>query len=183
MGDHNLYNTLSVIAMASELEVPKTVIAGALETFSGIRRRQEVRGTKRGITIMDDFAHHPTAVKETIRAVKPFYPSGRIIAVFEPRTNSSMRNIFQNDYVLSFDEADLVCIRHPARLDKIPLAERFSSQKLVEDLIRQGKDAHYFVDTESIIEYLVDGARPGDLVLIMSNGGFDNIHERLLDVL
>ena len=183
MGDHNLYNALSVIAMADELEVPKGVIGNALETFSGIKRRQEVRGAKRGITVMDDFAHHPTAVKETIRAVKPFYPSGRIVAVFEPRTNSSMRHIFQNDYALSFDEADLVCIRHPSRLDKIPPGERFSSQKLVDDLICRGKDAHYFVDTESIIDFLVDGARPGDLVLIMSNGGFDNIHQRLLESL
>lgn len=183
MGDHNLYNALSVIAMAGELKIPKTVIAGALETFSGVKRRQEVRGTKRGVTVMDDFAHHPTAVKETIRAVKPFYPSGRIIAVFEPRTNSSMRQIFQNDYALAFDAADLVCIRHPSRLDKIPPDERFSSQKLVEDLIRRGKDAHYFVDTEAIIAYLVDGARHGDLVLIMSNGGFDNIHQRLLESL
>ncbi len=180
VGNHNLYNALSVVAMADELEIPKTVVAGALATFSGVKRRQEVRGIKRGITVMDDFAHHPTAVKETIRAVKPFYPSGRIIAVFEPRTNSSMRQIFQNEYALAFDAADLVCIRHPSRLDKIPPAERFSSQKLVEDLVRRGKDAHYFVDTEAIIDYLVDGARHGDLVLIMSNGGFDNIHERLL---
>ena len=183
VGEHNLFNALSVIAMANELNIPKEIIAGALETFQGVKRRQDVRGTKQGITVMDDFAHHPTAVKETLRAVKPFYPDGRIVAVFEPRTNSSMRNIFQKDYALSFDDADLICIRNPSRLDKIPPAERFSPRKLVVDLIQRGKDAHYFSDTESIIDHLVKEARNGDLVLIMSNGGFDNIHERLLESL
>jgi UDP-N-acetylmuramate: L-alanyl-gamma-D-glutamyl-meso-diaminopimelate ligase len=94
-----------------------------------------------------------------------------------------MRNIFQKDYTLSFDDADLICIRNPSRLDKIPPAERFSSRKLVADLIQRGKDAYYFSDTESIIDHLVKEARHGDLVLIMSNGGFDNIHERLLESL
>ena len=142
-----------------------------------------MRGKKRDITVMDDFAHHPTAVRETIRAVKPFCPDGRLIAVFEPRTNTSMRKVFQDIYPLSFGNADLICIRHPSRIEKIPPAERFSSQKLVADLKQQGKDAHFFQDTESIIDFLVAKARPGDLILIMSNGGFDNIHERLLNAL
>ena len=160
VGEHNLLN--------------------AFESFEGIKRRQEVRGEKSGITVMDDFAHHPTAVRETLRAVKPFYPNGRLIAVFEPRTNSSMRSIFQNIYPLSFDGADIVCIRQPSLLDKIPQKERFSSQQLVDDLKRQGKDAHFFPDTDEIIDFLVSKATSGDLVLVMSNGGFDNIHERLL---
>jgi UDP-N-acetylmuramate: L-alanyl-gamma-D-glutamyl-meso-diaminopimelate ligase len=183
VGEHNLLNALSTIALAHDLLIPKNIIAKALETFDGIKRRQEIRGEKRGITVIDDFAHHPTAVRETIRAVKPFYPQGRIVAVFEPRTNSSMRKVFQDIYPLSFDDADLICIRNPSRLDKIPPAERFSSQKLVADLKQQGKDAHFFQDTESIIDFLVTKARPGDLILIMSNGGFDNIHERLLNAL
>jgi UDP-N-acetylmuramate: L-alanyl-gamma-D-glutamyl-meso-diaminopimelate ligase len=156
------------------------VIAGALETFKGIKRRQEVRGIKRGITVMDDFAHHPTAVKETTRAVKPFYKGGRIVAVFEPRTNSSMRKVFQNIYPSSFESADLICIRQSPLLEKIPPAQRFSSEKLVDDLKNQGKDAYFFSNTESIIDFLVERARPGDLILIMSNGGFDNIHDELL---
>ena len=183
IGEHNLLNSLSAIAVADNLMIPAKAIAKAFETFEGIKRRQEVSGQKGGVTVMDDFAHHPTAVRETIRAVKPFYPEGRIVAVFEPRTNSSMRKVFQNIYPLSFDDADLICIRNPSRLDKIPPAERFSSQKLVADLINRGKDAHYFPDTDSIIDFLVTEARPGDLILIMSNGGFDNIHERLLSVL
>ena len=180
IGMHNLLNILSTIAVADRLNIPCEVIAGALETFKGIKRRQEVRGIKRGITVMDDFAHHPTAVKETISAARPFYTEGRIIAVFEPRTNSSMRTIFQNVYPGSFESADLICIRKPPLLEKIPHAERFSSEKLVDDLKNQGKDAYFFSNTESIIDFLVERAKSGDLILIMSNGGFDNIHERLL---
>ncbi len=180
VGEHNLLNSLAVIAVADKLAVPVEAVARAFESFEGVKRRQEIRGEKSGVTVMDDFAHHPTAVRETIRAVKPFYPNGRLIAVFEPRTNSSMRSIFQNVYPLSFDGADLICIRQPPLLDKIPPKERFSSQQLVKDLNRQGKDAHYFKDTDEIIEFLVSEATSGDLILVMSNGGFDNIHERLL---
>jgi UDP-N-acetylmuramate: L-alanyl-gamma-D-glutamyl-meso-diaminopimelate ligase len=183
MGEHNLLDAVSAIAIADSLGIPVQAIADALETFKGIKRRQEVRGIKRGITIMDDFAHHPTAVRETIRAVKPFYLQGRLIAVFEPRTNSSMRKVFQDVYPLSFDGADLICIRKPPLLEKIPAAERFSSEKLVEDLTFRGKNARYFAETESIIDFLAKEAGAGDVILIMSNGGFDNIHERLLKAL
>ena len=183
VGEHNLLNALSVIAVADHLSVPASAISEALETFEGAKRRQEVRGVKKGITVMDDFAHHPTAVRETIKAVKPFYSSGRIIAVFEPRTNSSMRKVFQDIYPVSFDVADIVCISRPPLLDKIPPGERFSSKQLVEDLKSRGKDAHYFDDTQSIIDFLVKESRSGDLILIMSNGGFENIHERLLKAL
>jgi UDP-N-acetylmuramate: L-alanyl-gamma-D-glutamyl-meso-diaminopimelate ligase len=183
VGEHNLLNALSAVAVADTLTIPMETIAKAFESFEGVKRRQEIRGKKFGITVMDDFAHHPTAVRETLRAVRPFYPNGRLIAVFEPRTNSSMRNIFQNIYPLSFDGADIICIRQPSLLDKIPPNERFSSQQLVNDLNRQGKDAHYFPGTDEIIDFLVTKAKSGDLILVMSNGGFDNIHERLLSVL
>ncbi|MCG2830517.1 MAG: UDP-N-acetylmuramate:L-alanyl-gamma-D-glutamyl-meso-diaminopimelate ligase, partial [Desulfobacteraceae bacterium] len=182
-GEHNLLNTLAAVAIADKLMIPNEVIAKALESFQGVKRRQEIRGQKRGITVMDDFAHHPTAVKETVRAVKSFYQNKRLIAVFEPRTNTSMRNIFQNIYPLSFDHADIICIRKPPLLNKIPPDEQFSSEKLVNDLQNTGKDAHYFPDTESIIKYLEKTAKPGDFVLIMSNGGFDNIHDNLLKIL
>ncbi len=183
MGEHNLLNSLAAIVLTDALEIPSSAVEKAFETFGGVRRRQEVRGCKNGITVMDDFAHHPTAVRETIRGVKPYYNKGRIIAVFEPRTNSSMRNVFQNIYPDSFDDADIVCIRKPSLLDKIPPNERFSSEKLVKDLKDRGKDAHYFNDTDSIIDFLTKEAKSGDLVLIMSNGGFDNIHQRLLELL
>jgi UDP-N-acetylmuramate: L-alanyl-gamma-D-glutamyl-meso-diaminopimelate ligase len=180
VGEHNLLNALSAVAVADTLTIPVDAIARAFESFEGIKRRQEVRGEKSGITVMDDFAHHPTAVRETLRAVKPFYPYGRLIAVFEPRTNSSMRNIFQNIYPLSFDDADIICIRQPSLLNKIPPNERFSSQQLVNDLKAQGKDAHFFPDTDEIIDFLVTEAKSGDLILVMSNGDFNNIHNRLL---
>jgi UDP-N-acetylmuramate: L-alanyl-gamma-D-glutamyl-meso-diaminopimelate ligase len=183
MGEHNLLNTLPVIAICHYIGIDHHTIASGLESFKGVKRRQEIRGIKNGVTVMDDFAHHPTAVRETIRAVKPFYPNGRVIAVFEPRTNTSMRNVFQEIYPLSFDGADLICVRKPPLLDKIPENQRFSSEQLVQKLKNQGKDAHYFDDTESIIKFLIKTVKSGDLVLIMSNGGFDNIHQRLLKVL
>lgn len=182
-GEHNLLNTLAVIAVADDLGLSADRIAEGISTFRGVYRRQQVRGVKNGITVMDDFAHHPTAVRETIRAVRPFYPGGRLVAVFEPRTNSSRRNVFQEVYPAAFDEADMVLIRKPPLLEKIPESERFSSEKLVEDINARGVAASFFDDTESIIGFLADSARPGDLILVMSNGGFDNIHSRLLEAL
>jgi len=181
MGRHNLLNVLAVIAVADDLRLPVEMIAHALETFEGIKRRQELRGIKRGIMVIDDFAHHPTEVRETLAAARAFYPGKRLVAVFEPRTNSSRRKVFQDQYPDSFDVADLVCIRKPPLLEKIPVEERFSSAQLARDLVARGKEAHCFEDTDAIIEHLVAIAKADDVVLIMSNGGFDNIHERLLE--
>ena len=183
IGRHNLFNALAAVATADHLGIAPPAVAEALESFQGVKRRQEIRGEKRGITVMDDFAHHPTAVRETIAAVRSSYPGRRLIAVFEPRTNSSMRKVFQPVYPQSFDGADRVCIRRPSMPEKVPEAERFSAEALVADLQRQGRDAAFFPDTESIIAAIVDAGRSGDVVLIMSNGGFDNIHERLLSAL
>ena len=183
MGRHNALNALAVIAVAEDLQMPKDVISTALETFEGIKRRQEVRGIKRGVTVMDDFAHHPTEVRETLAAVRAFHATSRLIAVFEPRTNSSRRRVFQKVYPESFNDADMVCIRKPPMLEKIPAEERFSSEELTRDLKDRGKEARYFPDTEAIIDYLVTVAKPDDVILVMSNGGFDNIHERLLESL
>jgi len=183
MGEHNLLNALSAIGVADSLGISRESIAGALKSFGGIKRRQEVRGETGGVTVMDDFAHHPTAVRETIKAVKPFYTGGRVIAVFEPRTNSSMRDVFQTVYPLAFEDADITCIREPPLLSKIPPGERFSSERLVSDLRDRGKTAWHFPDTESTIDFLASTSRSGDLILVMSSGGFDNIHERLLSAL
>lgn len=183
MGRHNLLNALACVAVAHDLGVDSRSLALALDSFRGARRRQEIRGVADGVTVMDDFAHHPTAVRETIRAVRPHWSDGRLIAVFEPRTNTSMRRVFQSEYAEVFDEADQICIRQPSRLDKVPEAERFSSTGLVADLRRRGKDAHHFENADGIIDLLADTARNGDLVLIMSNGGFDGIHGRLLAAL
>ena len=182
-GQHNLLNAVAAVAAADALGIAGPVIGQALAAFRGVKRRQEVRGQKRGVTVMDDFAHHPTAVRETVKAVKQFHSHGRLVAVFEPRTHASMRTVFQEIYPACFDAADVICIRHPPMLQKIPEHDRFSSEKLVSDLRRLGKDAHFFPDTDAIIAFLRNEAKAGDILLIMSNGGFDNIHERLLAAL
>jgi len=181
MGRHNLLNTLAVIAMADDLRIPVDIISRGLETFEGIKRHQEIRGIKRDIIVMDDLAHHPAEVRETISAVRFSYPDKRIVVVFEPRTNSSRRKVFQDIYPDSFGKADIVCIRKPPMLDKIPPGDRFSSKELARELRARGKQARYFPDTEAIIEYIAEIVRPNDVILIMSSGGFDNIHERLLN--
>jgi UDP-N-acetylmuramate: L-alanyl-gamma-D-glutamyl-meso-diaminopimelate ligase len=183
IGRHNALNALAAVAVADHIGIPAAAAAEALESFEGVKRRQEIRGEKRGIVVMDDFAHHPTAVRETVAAVKSGYPGGRLIAVFEPRTNTSMRKVFQPVYPQAFDGADIICIRRPSMLEKIPAAERFSSEELVAELRRLGRTAAFFPDTEGIIDFVVNTGRSGDVVLIMSNGGFDNIHERLLESL
>jgi UDP-N-acetylmuramate: L-alanyl-gamma-D-glutamyl-meso-diaminopimelate ligase len=183
IGRHNLVNALSVLAAADHLGIPAAAAAGGLESYEGVKRRQEIRGEKGGVMVMDDFAHHPTAVRETIAAVRSAFPGRRLLAVFEPRTNSSMRKVFQPVYPQSFDGADIICIRRPSMLEKIPEAERFSAEDLVHELERRGRKAHFFPDTETIIDFLVNTAAAGDMILIMSNGGFDNIHERLLQSL
>jgi UDP-N-acetylmuramate: L-alanyl-gamma-D-glutamyl-meso-diaminopimelate ligase len=183
MGAHNLANTAAALAVAAHLGVEAQRAAAGLETFAGVRRRQEIRGTAGGVTVMDDFAHHPTAVRATIAAVRPYFPDGRLIAVFEPRTNTSMRRVFQDVYPASFDGADLVLIRRPSAIHKVPEAERLSSSQLVADLKARGLAAMHFDTTEAIIDFLLARCRSRDLVLVMSNGGFDDIHRRLLTAL
>ncbi len=182
-GAHNRLNALSAVAAAASLGISGENIADALKTFAGVKRRQEIRGVAGGVTVIDDFAHHPTAVCETVAAISSAYPESRLIAVFEPRTNTSMRRVFQQVYPDAFDRADLICIRKPSLLHKVPEDQRFSSTQLAEDLRKKGKDAHCFEDTGQIVKFVAGAARAGDVVLVMSNGGFDNIHERLLSAM
>jgi len=182
-GRHNVWNALAAIAVADSIDVPKDITASAIASFQGVRRRQEIRGCVNGVTVMDDFAHHPTAVQETIMSIKPEYSDGRLIAVFEPGTHTSMRAIFQNTYPAAFQGADMVCIRTPSRIEKVPPEERISSEKLVADMNHMGLNAQLFPDTESIVNHLRRVARSKDVILVMSNSGFENIHDRLLDML
>ncbi len=182
-GRHNALNSLAVIAILDRLGIDKKIIINGLQNFEGVKRRQEVRGVVDGITVIDDFAHHPTAVRETLGALKEAYDGRRLLAVFEPRTNSSRRRVFQKTYVESFDHADQVITKEPIALTNIPEEQRFSSRELTEDLVARGRDALYFGTTDEIIEYLGSNTREGDVIAILSNGGFDNIHERLLDKL
>lgn len=182
-GRHNLMNFLACAAAADIVGIRQDQVTAAMASFSGVKRRQEIRGVVNGITVMDDFAHHPSAVRETIRAVRPFYPDGRIIAVFEPRTNTSMRRFFQSDYPAAFTEADLVCICNPSVKKAIPEQDRFSPETLVADINALGINAYHFADAAGVLDFLPPRLKPKDLVLIMSNGGFDNIHARLLETI
>ncbi|MGV1099994.1 UDP-N-acetylmuramate--L-alanine ligase [Thiovibrio sp. JS02] len=182
-GRHNALNALAVIAVLDILGVGAEKIAVSLKEFKGVRRRQEVRGVVRGVTVIDDFAHHPTAVRETLAALAGAYAGKRLVAVFEPRTNSSRRKVFQAAYADSFNDAAEVLVREHVPLPNVSAHEQFSSRQLVSDLVARGISARYFPTTEAILAYLDANARQGDVVAIMSNGGFDNIHQRLLDLL
>ena len=180
-GQHNALNALAVIALLTHLGFPFAAITNGLASFEGVKRRQQIRGVVRGVTVLDDFAHHPTAVRETLKALRLAWPQNRLVVVFEPRTNSSRRAIFQNDYAQAFGSADRILIREHIPLDTVPLSEQFSSAKLAGDLRAQGQSAQAFPDTEAILDALAQSCRSGDIVVILSNGGFDGIHLRLLN--
>lgn len=179
-GLHNGLNALAVIALLSCLGFGFERIVAGLASFEGVRRRQQIRGVVRGVTVIDDFAHHPTAVRETVNALRLAWPGNRLVVVFEPRTNSSRRSVFQEDYARAFSAADRILIRQHLPLDTIPLEDQFSSSRLAADLVAQGQSAQAYADTTAIIEALTAECRSGDMVIILSNGDFDGIHERLL---
>jgi UDP-N-acetylmuramate: L-alanyl-gamma-D-glutamyl-meso-diaminopimelate ligase len=179
-GVHNALNSLAVVAVLEKLGVPSASIRDGLQGFAGIKRRQEVRGVVDGVTVIDDFAHHPTAVRETLAALREAYQGRRLIAVFEPRTNSSRRRVFQDVYVGCFDHADLVIAKEPDPLVGLAEKERFSSAELVAALSDKGRDSYCFSSTEEILDFLFQHTSSGDVVAVLSNGGFDNIHSRLI---
>lgn len=182
-GTHNLLNTLVAIGIASELGIPDARIQAALATFTGVKRRQEVRGVAGGVTIIDDFAHHPTAVRETIRAVRRRYPEARLWAVFEPRSNSSIRAVFQEDYERSLAEADRVSLAPVFRPEKVKDGRVLDVDAICTALNRDGEKARRYPNADAIVADLKLNARRGDVILVMSNGGFDNIHTKLLDAI
>jgi len=183
LGRHNVLNSLAALAALAQLGFSPEELAPALKAFQGVRRRLETVGEYNGILVLDDFAHHPTAVAATLAAVRQGYPTRRIVAVFEPRTNTSRRAIFQEPYARSFDEADLVVVREPPDLWKVPEGERFSSAQLASDLISRGKRAFSFPDTDDLLRGLLPLLEPGDVALIMSNGDFDHLVPRLCQAL
>ncbi|HEU5182326.1 MAG TPA: UDP-N-acetylmuramate:L-alanyl-gamma-D-glutamyl-meso-diaminopimelate ligase [Candidatus Polarisedimenticolia bacterium] len=182
-GNHNLQNILGVTAAASHLGLGPEEIGKGLASFPGVRRRQEIRGVTRGVTVVDDFAHHPTAVHGTIGALAERYAGHRLWAVFEPRTNTTRRAVFQQEYAEAFDQADLVLIAAVDHPERAPAGDRFSAEGLVEDLKRRGIEARYSPGVPAIVEIIAAEARDGDVVLIMSNGSFGGIHQKLLDAL
>jgi UDP-N-acetylmuramate: L-alanyl-gamma-D-glutamyl-meso-diaminopimelate ligase len=180
LGNFNLLNCLAVIIAADAWGLERATIAKALATFKNVRRRAEVRGKERGVTVIDDFAHHPTAVKETLLGLRQRYNDSRLIAVFEPRSWSSRLAVFQNDYAGAFTPADYVVIANV--FDSQKVAEKgnmLNTGKLIEDISKQ-KPAYALPGADEIIRHLLPELHEGDIVAIMSNGGFGGIHEKLL---
>jgi UDP-N-acetylmuramate: L-alanyl-gamma-D-glutamyl-meso-diaminopimelate ligase len=182
VGAHNVRNATAAIAIAADVGVGAERAAEGLRTFAGVKRRLEVVGTAAGVTIYDDFAHHPTAVAETLAGLRAANPSARIWAVFEPRSASSCRRIFQDDFAHAFGPADEVLIA-PVFRSTLADAERLSVPTLVRDLARQGQSAREARSLDDIVDDIVRERRPGDLVVLMSNGGFGGIHQKLLHAL
>jgi UDP-N-acetylmuramate: L-alanyl-gamma-D-glutamyl-meso-diaminopimelate ligase len=182
LGLHNVRNALAAIAVGTSAGLDPRTIAGSLERFQGVKRRLELRGSVDGIRVYDDFAHHPTAIGETLSALRLAHPNERIWAIFEPRSASSCLKVFQRDFVEALRGADEVVLAAVFR-DRIAEDKRLSPQQIVADLKAEGTSAHYVPTTAGIVEQLKVEARPGDLVVVMSNGGFDNIHDKLLAAL
>jgi UDP-N-acetylmuramate: L-alanyl-gamma-D-glutamyl-meso-diaminopimelate ligase len=180
-GIHNAANAAGVAIVLMRLGFPHDRVVSAFERFEGVRRRQEVVGEFRGILVIDDFAHHPTAVRETVRAVRGRYPGRRIVAVFEPRSNTSRRKVFQREFTEALAEADRVIIAGVFGADKIPEGERLSPEDVVEGLRAMGRPAEFIREVDDIVARIGDGCGPGDLVLLMSNGGFGGIQGKLKD--
>lgn len=182
LGVHNVRNALAAVAVATEIGISQERIAAGLRLFGGVRRRLEVVGTEDGVIVYDDFAHHPTAVAETLAGLRASNPSARIWAVFEPRSASSCRRVFQDDFARAFSAADEVVVARVFR-STLPEADRLSVPKLVGDLHQSGRSARAAESIEDIIAAIVREHRSGDLVVIMSNGGFGGIHQKLLQAL
>ncbi|MGE0633115.1 MAG: UDP-N-acetylmuramate:L-alanyl-gamma-D-glutamyl-meso-diaminopimelate ligase [Pseudobdellovibrionaceae bacterium] len=179
-GDYNLLNATAVIGLAEQSGWPMDKVTEALKTFQGVKRRQEILGEPKGILVIEDFAHHPTAVRETIKGVKKQYPQRNLFAVFEPRSATSRRKVFQKDYAEAFEGAEYICLANAFDQTKIDTENRFSSAELVADLKAKNKNAKNFDTADEIVSYLGDNSKKGDLILIMSNGGFDGIYGKLL---
>lgn len=184
LGEFNLLNCLAVIVAADAWGVSKEKMQGGLVSFQNVKRRAEVRGEERGVVVIDDFAHHPTAVRETLRALRARYKDRRLIAVFEPRSWSSRLAVFQDDYANAFAAADYVVIAAVFDSQKVTEKGRaLDTSELIDAISQQGKPALALPDADQIVAHLAPELRSGDVVAIMSNGGFGGIHEKILTTL
>ena len=181
MGRHNVENAAAVAALCMGLGLTPDEINSAFKTFKGIKRRQEVVGVKNGVTVLDDFAHHPTAIRLTLEAVKEAYPGQKVWAVFEPRSATSKRKIFELGFSDSFLPADCVVIAGLFAPEKIKEEERLDPEQVVALLRNKGCDAHYIAEVDDIVNFIAENAGSGDVVLVMSSGGFGGIHQKILD--
>ena len=181
MGEINVRNALAVIACAKHCGLKNHQIQSAFDTFKGVKRRMEVRGIAGGVTVVDDFGHHPTAIRETLRALRIKYPTQKVWAIFEPRTNTTRRNIFQAELASAFADADAVVVAQIARLELLAPEERLDPARLMLDLKALGKEAAYLPDVDAIVAHVAQGVQGGEVVIVFSNGGFGGIHGKLLE--
>ncbi len=183
IGRYNILNALATYALARTLKWDLAKAKDGLLTFEGVKRRQEIIGTPNDITVIEDFAHHPTAVSLTIEAVKERFADKKVFALFEPRSATSRRNIFQDDYIKAFEKADCTILPEIFNAQALAADERLSPEAIIETLKSKGKEAHLIPQVDGIVEFLKANAKPGDVILIMSNGAFGNIYKKLLSTL
>jgi len=181
IGEFNVRNAAMAAIAARFYDVSKTKIDNAFKSFSGIARRQEVRGEARGVKVIDDFGHHPTAIAHTLQALRHRYRGHRLWAVFEPRSNTTRRAVFQQQLPDALKLADGVFIAQVAKLEQIPEEERLNPEAVVNAIAKAGPPAFYEQNADAIVDRIVPMLRPQDIVAVFSNGGFDNIHEKLLE--
>ena len=180
IGEFNVRNAAMAVSVALAYRLPIEVIQGALARFAGVARRQELRGEANGIKVIDDFGHHPTAIRETLLALRRRYPGQKIWAIFEPRSNTTRRAIFQTALPEALKFADGVILARVARLDQLPPGDRLDPEQVVQMIRAGGIPAFYEPHVEDILRRLKPLAKPGDIVVVFSNGGFEGIHQRLL---
>ena len=178
-GEHNALNATAAAALASGLGIGKESIQSALASFKSVKRRLEVRAVVNNITIIDDFAHHPTAIRETLRALRAVYPLARLWAVLEPRSNTLRRKVLEADLVASLRLADRVVLAGVYQQQRIPDAERLHPEDVVASLRAEGAQAELHPDGDAIVDAIAPQLAPGDVVAILSNGAFDSIYEKL----
>jgi UDP-N-acetylmuramate: L-alanyl-gamma-D-glutamyl-meso-diaminopimelate ligase len=178
-GEYNVWNATAAAALAANYEISKDVIAQALKTFRSVKRRLEVKAQVNGITIIDDFAHHPTAIEQTILALQARYPKSRLWVVLEPRSNTMRRNVLQDALSRSLALADQVVIAAIFKSEAIPEAERLDLQRVIDEIQKRGKQARIFADADAIVNAIAPELRERDVVAILSNGGFGGIYEKL----
>ena len=181
VGELNVRNALAVVACAKHCGLKNSQIQSAFSSFRGIKRRMEVRGIAGGITIIDDFGHHPTAIRETLKALRLKFPSQKVWAVFEPRSNTTRRNVFQSELATAFADADAVVVSQVAKLEQLKPEERLNPEQLMRDIQAAGKPTAYLADVDGIVDHLAKGTQGGDVICVFSNGGFGGIHAKLLD--
>jgi len=181
IGEFNVRNAAMAATAARFYDVPQTKIDNAFKSFSGIARRQELRGEARGVKVIDDFGHHPTAIAKTLQALRHRYPRQRIWAIFEPRSNTTRRAVFQRQLPDALKFADGVFIAQVAKLEQIPEKERLNPEAVVDAIAKAGHPAFYEKNADVIVDRIMPMLQPKDIVAVFSNGGFDNIHEKLLN--